>query len=789
MKREGVISSAEISVLGPTSTNLITPDHVLSEVVNMMPTLDGGLVNAAYPEAIINDDSGGVPSGPAEPPDNTIPVYGTCHSVFHACIRSGERDILLLHTGNHIWELTGWTRTYGSGTTDAWSILVAPSGTTAPLNADLQFPGSGDFPDQYVATPTGIIILPAGGPVMFYDGDVILPLGYPEAPGPPIGHGPGSSANQFFPNNAKPFFGVNDTGYTMDGLDGHPPSKMFPVWKGGRVGTIDTPGDVTVLAESGKEELKSQVMGYLLPGLFRSRCQYIDLWGNLSPLSGWSNNVEFKRQPAMRMNLSGGTYSLTWVHADLARKQVAWEYPVGPDGTIGRLGTRTKDMLNSGDVDDYVLPRDAMVTPGAFATLPDNVTGMYPDNIPDAWLVQKPLDVAPFPQCRLAEMCFGRVFYANVYGDEGALFWSEIGRWGTVLKTSKMYPDPSGAEITCIRRYGDGLFCFTENTIFRVVSNDSGDGYKPVPTTSTIGTIAPSSVRLHRNGMLVFLGSDGNFYGFDGESVRSLWSDQKRRSVYFNRGIMRKAVAEFDEYTGEYKCWVSTVGGNVSTVVNDRCYAFDGAVWRWYTTVAASGVCVTRDQRKHMIVAGYDRSNVPGVWLADFRGGAVDTSAATYDPEFPENFIYKDSTASAWIKTGWITSTSNERKSVFTVYLRLRETGQPSTANRIAVKVRKNYRADVVDTHYIDASYNKVDATFNASAINPTLWGTGTWGGTGATWRRRRPFFVKVDINVQMAESFQLEFYFAHKTEILGFYFDEKPREVQGAMSQRGART
>ncbi len=759
MKREATIDAPPVRPVVMT-TDLVGPDHAWHLIENVIQTEEGGLRSIYGPIPLLRTAAGGIPTNGALNPDT--PVYGPCTAVFHARLRGGERDILLLHTDDEIWEFWGHAR--------KWRRLVTSSTSTSQTALELPDPLPSDAPTQFCATPTGVIILPQRGRALFYDGDIVLPLGYDQAPTPPVGHGPGSSANRWAPDLTNDFYlGVNDTGYTMDGLENHRPSYMYPVWRGGRIGTVITPGDVIVSTATDK----THVAGYLLPGRFRCRTQLIDIWGNLSPLSGESNDVEWKRQPSMGLEAGGPPYTLRWVHADQALKQAAWDaVQPGPKGTIGRILCRTKDLVNSGDTKCYILPRDSMVTPDAFATIPDNVSECYPDNIPDAWLVAEPLDVMPFPPVRLAEMAFGRVFYANAVGDEGALFWSETGRWGTILKTSKSYPDPIGARITCLRRVGDGLVAFTENSLFRFVPNDAGDGFKPLAIPASVGTVSPNSVRMHRNGMLVFLGTDANFYGWDGERVQNLWPSLRLLPKRVQRARLPRAAACYDPVSNEYRCWLSILG---EADFNNRCYIFDGSDWRQRDDVWADDVCVTQDHRRLVIAVGrVDTSDVNGIWVLDHAG---DAQAAT-------------------LKTAWIAaSRSQERRSVFTCYLHLRETGDPADADRVEVEVRTNYRADVIATIPVATSYPALDTRFKPSSINPTFWDTSpaaytsTYGSTGAAWRRRRPFWTKVDITVESVEAFQLTFNMPARTELLQIYWTERERDTQGAMNPSHART
>lgn len=754
-KREGAIDVPP-SQAGPTNSKLIASDEQFRRILNFFPTEEGGLVSVRKPIPMIPKVLVGGPPANGTPDPGPIPiVYGTTYGIHHARVKGGERDILLLHTNTQVWAFKGWSR--------AWQVLIGPSSSSPYVVADLPTPVGSDFPTQFVSTPTGVVIIPQGGRAYFYDGITCLPLGYDHAPAPPLGKGPENTANQWFPDPTQPILGVNDTGYTVDALyvsptEFHPPSAMYPWFRFGRIGTIDAPGNVSVLAEDGNEGLQAQVMGYLLPGRWRAKTQWVDRWGNLSPLSGESNDIRFTRQPAMCPRVSGAGYALKWVQATAVQKQIAWEgISPGPEGTIARKLFRTLDLENSGDVNFYALPRDSTVNTGAFATLPDNFSRVYPDNIPDAWLNDLPTDVIPIPSFRLAEMAFGRLCMANVPGDEGALYVSMIGRWGTIenVAGSKLYPDPRGQAITGLHRVDDGLLAFTETSTYLVTPNDDGRGFRSATKHPMAGTVAPSSIATMRNGLTIWLGVDG-FYGYANGEVSFLFELHRSIVKKINRARRHRAVACFDHHSGEYRCWVAYDGSTRNTM----CFTYNGTDWHQRDDVAASGVTVTDDHRRLVIACG-EVDDVDGVWIVD-RGG---------DPVV------------STVETGWMRSLrSQENASVRTVYLWLRETTVTTvdnTTNRIQVAWSQDYRAETVGT----ATARPWPGAKPGYGTVPDIYDDAVYGA--ATWRKRRPFWAKVDINVQSCEVFRLTITCPRRWELLAVSFEEQPRTASGALKTR----
>lgn len=729
-----------------TGSRLVMPDGVYRRIRNLYPTEEGGLRSIRSPLPLLIDilNGGPPPNGSANP--GPLVTYGATRGIFHASLQEGAREVLLVHVDEEIWEFNGWSLQY--------EVLIGPTLSGARIQTSLPSQAFSDFPTQWVATPTGVVIIHQGGRAYFYDGVKIAQLGYDHAPGPPVGMGPRSSSDSWWPDRSMYRKGINDADYAFDGsVDGDFYTSMSPYLRYGRLGTVDTPGNVSVLAQSGEEESRAQLMGYLLPGRYRAVRQWIDCWGNISPQSPESNDIIFSRQPAQYFRQDGGGgIILRWASPDTVRKQVAWTgLTPGPEGTIGQIVSRTPDLENSGDPSYYVLPIDASVNASAFATVPDNISTMYADNIPDAWLRERPLDVAPIRNFRLAEMAFGRLFMANFEGDEGALEWSMVGRWGTVLVGSRLYPDPSAAKITGLKRVSGGLLVFTRRQAFLLTSSADGSSFVPSPIHGGSGCAAPSSIATMRNGMTVWLGDDG-FYGYDGSSISYLFLEHRETAKRFNQARLHRAVAAFDRRSGEYRCWVPVAGSQE----NNICYTFDGQMWGERTDIAATGAVATDDHRNAVIVSGKVGED-DGVWVMDSAGPSVEQ---------------------AIVETAWLRATAGyERASVRHVFLWLRETSYAtSAADKILVEARADYRQAVVSSARVQPTPDKGEEEHI-----PGRWGVTALGST-RKWQRRRPFWVRVDLNLEAVEVFQLRISCTGSMELLGIATEEQPRPTSGNM-------
>lgn len=752
-ERSGSVQSPILPV-GMTSSRLVVPDGVSAEVVNLYPTEEGTLRSVYLPLPILPASNGGPPnSGDYADPDAF--QYGPTKGIFHCTIRNGERDILLLYTGNQVWEFRGWER--------GWHALLGPASVSPDIELILPTATSETAPIQFVGTPRGVVIIPPECRAYFYDGELILPLGFDEPPAPPQGVGPESSRNTF--QQVVGFdpadCGVNDVGYAHDAVT-FTRTQMPPVFKFGRLGTVDTPSALEAGTSFSEDAARVHTAGYLSPGRYRAVVQLVGPWGDLSPVSGPSDEIKFDRQPSIfgaPSNLPNYDWT-RWGSVDIVRKQVAWIVPKGPVGVVGRILGRTKDLENSGDAAFYEVPLDASSHVRAIATLPDNITEMYPDNIPDAWLYNRMLEVDPVPMFRFAALAMGRLVIANFRGDPGAVRVSEPGRFGTFTKGGLLYPDPNGAGITAVYGVANGALIFTETSCFLLTVDDSGQNFRAVPVSSTVGCVAPSSIATMRNGLVIWLGRDG-FYGWAGGEISYLFDAHREQARRFNRGRMHDARGCFDSQSGQYHCYVAVEG----STANNRRFKYDGNDWHWDDfdgLFRCTGVTVTRDHRQLQIACG-KLGNDDGVWIMD-HGGAPVTGR---------------------IESGWVRAQSSDRRaSAVRVAVWLRETRDSGgvAAEKVRVSVRKDYRAeetsyDVIETHVpIHESYT------SGPGRQPTFWGGPLLiGDPLAKFRRRRLFWANADIHVRAGEVFKVVVSCPEKMEIAGFRFETIPLSDGGA--------
>lgn len=825
MAKQAIRVSSKTLPVRVQGSMLLQPDEVAEKIENMEPTDEGGLRTIQGPTPYL-------PYYSASYPNNTTSLFTVnfaaqyrdithyaelsagrskgwkIHGIFHATLNRGQREVLLLHNGKELWHFCGWKH--------GWERLICED-SGAGVNAKLPDSVSPSFPTQFAATSNGIVIVPQEGRAYFYDGEQIAPLGFAVSPGAPTALGPQSSigaikSDMFFgagqsstgsaataseydealwdSGNSDPL--INNKGYAHDGLwegpwqPGMDTAMHFDLGKG-RVGTPEAL-DPSVLQDD-NQTVVDVLRGYVRDGEYRYAVQYLDRWGNLSPLSAPSNSAIIRRQSTIgyewRILAATGddtgdsgedayrVQTPNYLTPDCVLKQIACtNIPVGPDHTVGRILFRTRDLKNSGTAAFFEIPQNSGGGEAALATLPDNFSQIYPDNTPDSWLNAPAYDPIAVPEFKLCTAAFGRLFIANEIGNPGAVRFSVPGRFGTFLRSDFFFPDPSGGEITGLAKIAAGILCFTKTSTFLIEPNDTGSGFAFRTLNSNVGCVAPSSIATMRNSHTVWLGKEGFYMFVPGEGIRIASVELSSQLRRINTARAMQACAAVDTRTGEYRCWVSTDGN----IENNMCFVFDGRGWRQRTDVQASAVCTTRDHRPYMIAAGLSHGGYTpahpdgggealrtGVWL-------LDHGTLGYAPRDPND----GTQFTATVETGWLTGLqSKERKTAVTVYIWMRETkkdtitvgGSAATAY-LSVTSYRDWRKEELHTE---------EVTLHPAQDPPSFLSSTALAASGAVWEKRRPYWAKADIFVPGAETFKLKLSYQGDWEFLGLSFDALP--------------
>lgn len=767
---------------------LLTPMEIAAAIENFRPTREGSLRSVIGPTPYLpkyrNQDFTWDTINKKH-----IADYTTMHGIFHAMLQGGQRDVLLLHVGKELWVFQGWEK--------CWRPLISATNTYAQIRVALQSDDRARAPTQFVSTPNGVIIIPQSDKdsrPYFYDGEVILPLGYVETPGAPTPRAPRN------PSNLKTIIRNNEYGYDLIYRRMNR-SRMRCDYEHGkfgpaRIGSISTVPDAIdkeVEDESGETSTRRVGAPFLLNGAWSCATQWVDYFGNLSPISARSGEARLSRKPVS--TTEGGNPE----PGETLLAQFLWTtIDQGPKGTIGRVLYRTKDTLNSGTNKLYQLPATSvgrstnrsveLATSSQFATVPENCSRIFPDNIPDTALVQEARDVVPMPRFKTATLALGRLFVANMPSDPGAVMYSLPGRWGTFERQAVLFPDPSGGRITGLWKISGGVLAFTESSTYLVSPSDDGLGFRSFPISTTIGCAAPRSINELPNGMVIWLTENG-FYGYDGKEVVALFNGLESEIPLFTRSRLLQATSAIDYDSQEYLCWVTTQDG----IYNNRGYVFDGQGWKIRTGAKYADLCTTRDHRKYVIGCGRvhgdyattggstadpidpfgsgggNSSDSDSPFDKDDQNGGNETTTTSDDdgtdlvvsqPSDEDNAYW-----GVWVlnhesrnfypnprfklpvlETSWIGAGEYERKTALTATVWFRETSATQTIN---VRVYRDWRKDSeVHTFKLDLD-SPEDPSPAWSQVN---------NEDGETWKKRRPYWIRRDIYIPSCEVFKLRF-------------------------------
>ena len=685
-------------VLRQESSTLVGSKEVARRIENFVNTQEATLRSVHGPAPFVpQNDQGSWPS-----------AYGTMYGIYHTTLLNGSKDITLLHSGTSIWMFTGWD------TAAPWKKIVSNSGSPL-LTLPLTEPTTPQFPTQFEATPKGVVVVPQDEQrAVFFNGTVVTPLGYDTIPPAPIGYGPESSAANS-PNDKGYAVSAHSTAYTLHADYGY-----------GRLGTVSP------ATSSNKALLKT--------GAYQCTYQWINYFGDVSAQSSRSNEIRFAEQ-----EVSGGTTT-----PDEVRKQVLWtNIAPGPDGTLGRILNRSHDLLNSGTLQLFVVPGNTgFGTINAFATMPDNLTVKWPDNVPDVWCLAPAIDPIPVPVFKICRLAFGRLWIANTLDDPGILIPSMIGRYGTFERNSQIFPDPSGGEITGLWTTDNGLLVFTRTSTYLVTMNDTGEGFRSSTVNPNIGCVAPSSIANMPDGSTIWLGREG-FYRLSPKGFELVSAPNSVEMERINPLRAKQACGAYDPTSKEYRCWVPLDASRTNNV----CFIFDGMGWRRRTTEEVASVCVTKDHRDYMLAAGTVKDSAEvdttGVWVLDREVSSFNPKAHTAEIE------------TTWMT--WVESIS--RRTAKTIYLGFRESSDASAT----ISVYRDWRKTSSAT-YTDSS----SATLYSPEDLPPFWGTATW--ESAEWIRKRPYWKRVDIDIPSCEVYKVVITMNSPSEFIGVIFDEEPK-------------
>ena len=182
---------------------------------------------------------------------------------------------------------------------------------------------------------------------------------------------------------------ANASGYSHSGQN---MNELMGVSRIGSVGSNITTGyvDPDSVLSGGTAKKRNPLGGVLESGEWRAAVQWLDRWGNVSPISGLSEAVTVDKQDNLLRDKVGGWTSNREApeKVERLRVQIAWTgISKGPDGTVGRILCRTRDSKRSGVTGVFEVPNYSGTGISTISSIPDYIVEDFPDNIPDSWLL------------------------------------------------------------------------------------------------------------------------------------------------------------------------------------------------------------------------------------------------------------------------------------------------------------------------------------------------------------------------------------------------------------------
>jgi len=738
------------------SSRTFAPEELAGRLHNFVLTEEGTLRTVVGPVEYRPHEIEG------EPEDDNVTYNGPLKGLFHAVVNG--RGLLIAHYGDTIYLFEGWSRRWRTlvGLT-LQAIVQADYARSRAVAAKMdQSDSRPGFPTQFVALPNGVVIIPQGERTYFTDGRTILPLGYDRAPAPPRAWGPrdevdptsdnlGGGAGEDPVPSADEL--VNTGGYSHRGRD------LVEPLGNGRLGTIRN--DSIDVVDASK---KSNPLGGILEdGEWRAGLQWQDHFGNLSPLSGLSDPARVHTES----NITKTRKKDAAESSDRMRPQLAWTgLQDGPLGTVGKLLGRTRDLKNSGIPGVFQVPNYA--TSGQFqsVTVPGNTVQIFPDNIPDSWLLLPMVEPVPVPRMSVASQFDGKLWVDDV-DRPGLIRPSRPFQWGTFEKGLEIWIDTQGSRVTGLHAVPGGMLAFTESAAFLVTPNDTGRGYITRPLSLTVGCVAPGSIQTLTTGQTLWLGREG-FYAFDNGAVFEVSGDIKQDVIRrINKGFREGACSAVDTRMGEYRCGVPVDGSETNNLV----VVYTPSGWRTRDDIHPADMCVTADQRQLMLALGQasvDGTRRNSVWVLDHAGDGTRVAD-------PVEAVYE----SVWLRNARAHRNATPRN----VRFWLRATGDRSVTLE-TFRDGKKYPPLQAETSTL---YRE------AEAFTP-LWGETLLGGDHKDeevcdtldhyWTRRQLFWTTQDIYIPASEVFRFRLKATGGVEFVMAMYDETDSYGGGAKHQ-----
>jgi hypothetical protein len=330
----------------------------------------------------------------------------------------------------------------------------------------------------------------------------------------------------------------------------------------------------------------------------------------------------------------------------------------------------------------------------AFATIPDNVTTLFYDNIGDGSLLTPSDEVIPVPSAVVMTFAMGRLWLGTA---DGRIHYSTLESPGTFRRNDFVVVSsiPTGFAATA-----EGLIVYTETEATLVSERPEAAAFVVRRIPASVGCVAPRSIQTLPDGTTIWLAPRGFYAYVQGQQGATFVGAPVQYELIEFAQNTKSAVSVVDPATGAYICWVN-IGGTI------KGFQFTpGAGWNLRTDTAARDVCAWEDT---FVVAGRNPAGEIGLWVPGRGQYAFGESVEKYTQQYI-------------LRTEW--RNSEDMSQVTAWHVDLESHG--SDAENVTVRTYKDGSVAVPEAYH-EVSLTSVDNGSDIGRWGDFAWGEGYW--------------------------------------------------------------
>lgn len=502
-----------------------------------------------------------------------------------------------------------------------------------------------------------------------YDGERLLPLGFPTVPGSPSPWRPDAS---FAGTSNWQFYGFSEQG--------------------------DKP--LNVIYGLGRKTDDAW-------NVYKYKVAFLSESGSIGPLSAASESVAWQTSssvgPPFTANLRQGVF-LDGI-------------PIGPAGTVARILYRTLNLKDSDTEDDlfyYV------------GIINNNTETNYSDYISDSSVGSlAPSNRIAFPAstCRFSATFGGCLFVDGGLNEPTRIYHSEVGELDAFSELNFFdVGSRDGGMITAMTPYMNQLIVFRERAIDLIRRDEQSGQFFLKPLRAGIGTKSPRSIDIIPNAGLAFLSEDGVWLINQEMQVVNISEPILDTIDRINIDLLPKACATYSKQWNEWHCYFAVDGSEKPNF--GIVYHFNKQAWS--TRPDWNVGCITSDSYGN-IIFGNNTGKRTAAPSEDYEAGLfVISGIRTYGYniilEAAEYITSPNPPDNAKLQTAWLDfGNPNLAKQVKHVYLYVLTTGN----NEITINYKKDYEFEG-STASPSAKMQRTDY-LDKDIYGTAVFGTDTW--------------------------------------------------------------